>query len=178
MRPILWGIGISFEMLFKIKWMIYRSLFAFFAMSAVLTGGLTAYALGPLFSWYFFSDLNCTKYYKYIHPVMAAFLRYVCRGFRDSEYRKEFSVSLFDPPLVSPSADALRIKKSWQGPVENCDGCADCCKRIRCPLLDAQSNHCLSYGSFYWRFFSCGRYPVNRFQAAYYECPKWEFGES
>ncbi len=177
MRPISWVIGPFSKMLLKIKYAILRFLFAFFSVSAVLSGGLTAYLFGPLFSWYFFSDLNCTKYYKYIHPVIFAYLRFLFRSMRDSEYGKGFAVPFTATPRVSPSAEALRIKGSWTGPLENCDGCIDCCEKVRCPLLDTEKNNCLSYGSFYWKYFSCGRYPVNRFQAAYYECPKWEFGE-
>ena len=165
-------------MLLKIRWIILRALFAFFSVGVILSGGLAAFLLGPLYSWYFFQDFNCTKYYKYIYPIIYAYLRFVFRSIEDHEYRKGFSVPLSDPPRVSPSAEALQIKGSWTGPVEDCDGCIDCCRKVECPLLDTVNNNCLSYGSFYWKFFSCGRYPVNRFQAAYYECPKWEFSES
>jgi len=31
----------------------------------------------------------------------------------------------------------------------------------------------MSYDSFYWRYFNCGRYPAAQNQIDYYECPKW-----
>ena len=164
-------------MLSRIRWGILRLLFVFFAASAVMTGGVAAFFLGPLYSWYFFGDLNCAKYYKYIYPIFFAYLRFVMRGIKDSEYRKGFSVPFSDPPCMSPSAEALHLQGSWTGPVENCDNCVDCCRQVRCPLMDTVNNNCLSYGCFFWRFFSCGRYPINQFQAAYYQCPKWEFSE-
>jgi len=37
-----------------------------------------------------------------------------------------------------------------------------------------KQNQCKSYGSFFWRYFNCGRYPENTKQIHYYECKKWE----
>ena len=28
-----------------------------------------------------------------------------------------------------------------------------------CPLLSSAQGHCLGFGSFYWRYFNCGRFP-------------------
>ena len=165
------------KILLKIKWATFRLIFAFFAIIAILSWGLTGYLLGPLYSWYFFNDFNFPKYYKYLHPIIYAYLRFVSRCIHNSEYRKMFSVSFFAPPRMSPVMDNLRIHKTWTGPIENCDGCINCCIKIKCPLLDTKNRNCLSYGSFYWRHFNCGRYPVNKCQIEYYECPKWEFIE-
>jgi hypothetical protein len=31
----------------------------------------------------------------------------------------------------------------------------------------------MSYNSFYWRYFNCGRYPTSQQEIDLYECPKW-----
>lgn len=41
-------------------------------------------------------------------------------------------------------------------------------------MLDTERNRCRSYGSFFWRYFNCGRYPENSEQIRFYECNKWE----
>ncbi len=58
-----------------------------------------------------------------------------------------------------------------------CNGCIQCCTRRSCPLLDTERNLCRSYGSFFWRYFNCGRYPENTAQIRHYDCPKWEMSD-
>jgi len=164
-------------MLLKIKWILYRSIFAFFALIAIGSGGLICYSLGPLYSWFFFNDFNCLRYRKYIYPIIFAYIRFFKRCINDSKYHKMFSVPFSAPPFISPVINNLRIKDTWTGASYDCNGCIDCCRKIKCPLLDVINKKCLSYGSFYWQFFSCGRYPVNKYQIEYYNCPKWEFIE-
>jgi hypothetical protein len=41
-------------------------------------------------------------------------------------------------------------------------------------MLDKDGKKCLSYGSLYFGYLFCGRYPQNQGQIDLYQCPKWE----
>jgi len=95
------------------------------------------------------------------------------RSLSQKKYRDLYPSKLTDPPEYGNHA-RMRIKESWRGAEGNCDGCElSCCAQIRCPMLDADKR-CLSYGSLYFGYLFCGRYPSNQGQADLYDCPKWE----
>ena len=159
--------------LLKAKWALARLTFYFFSMIALLTGGIVYWFFAPLYSWYFFADVNFTKYHRYIYPIILELAKIIGRNIRSALYRNNFRVSLFVPPRLSPVKTRLKIRDDWTGPEDHCNGCILCCVLAGCPLIDLQKKTCLSYGSFFWRYFHCGRYPENQGQIDFYHCPKW-----
>jgi hypothetical protein len=159
--------------LLKAKWALARLTFYFFSMIALFSGGIIYWFFAPLYSWYFFNDLNFTKYNRYIYPIIRTLLKILVRHGKSETYRQSFEISLFAPPRLSPVKTRLRINKEWTGPDNHCNGCIRCCLLASCPLIDLQKKTCRSFGSFYWRYFYCGRYPENQGQIDYYQCPKW-----
>ena len=127
--------------------------------------------LAPLYKWAFaphasFKDLR-------LFPIWAHTYKVMWRSISDKGYRDLYPSKLTDPPEYSNSP-IMRIRASWQGSEDNCDGCElSCCAHINCPMLDAQGR-CLSYDSIYFGYLFCGRYPSNQGQVDLYNCPKWE----
>ena len=162
----------------RIIWGFNRLLFFFFALMGILTAGVFCQLLAPLYSWYFFKDLNFTRYYRYLFPIISVVFRYHRDGLPSPGmpgFLNMFAVPLFAPPMLQPESPRLRVNPSWGRDTGDCRGCIQCCIRVRCPLLDQKAGKCLSYGSFFYRYFNCGRYPVNQFQIDYFHCPKWVF---
>ena len=116
----------NFQPVQRITWGINRLLFFFFALMGILTVGVFWQLLAPLYSWYFFKDLNFTRYYRYLYPVMALFFRYSLNGLKNPGYTKIFAVSLFDPPRMDPDHSKLRLNTSWLGSMDDCDWCVNC----------------------------------------------------
>ena len=67
--------------------------------------------------------------------------------------------------------------ESWEGDLRSCNGCISCCDQLGCIFLDRKNRQCAVYGSFFWKYFNCGRYHSNQFQIDYYGCPKWKMKE-
>jgi hypothetical protein len=161
----------------KIKYALFRIIFIIYAVFCILTFGLGGFLLAPLSSYYFFNDLKFWKYYKYFFPVLKAFWHLAHLWLTSEAYRGEFSLSLTAPPRTSPDMEIVRIRSTWKAGAFDCNQCTKCCQILNCPLMDNSNHLCRSYNSFFWRYFACGRYPVNRQQIEYYDCPKWEMKE-
>ncbi len=158
----------------KLKWASARVFFIMMLLATLMTGNLLGFLLGPLYSWYFFKDLNCFKYYHYSWAMIICYWQMIRAWLRDPGYRKMFAIPLTAPPRMAPDLSLARVRADWPKDTGACNGCAQCCTRRACPLLDQETNRCLSYGSFYWRYFNCGRYPERTEQIVYYRCEKWE----
>jgi hypothetical protein len=106
-------------------------------------------------------------------PVWAHIYKMIWRSLTDKTYRDMFSSKMTDPPIVKSDINKVRIKDSWQGSKDNCDGCENtCCAQINCPMLS--NGQCLAYGSLFFGYCYCGRHPENQSQMERYNCPKWE----
>jgi hypothetical protein len=102
------------------------------------------------------------------------------RSATKKSYRDLYPSKITDPPEYSnngKNSEAMQIRASWRsigGEDGNCDKCeSSCCAQISCPMLD-EAGRCLGYGSIYFGYLYCGRYPSNQGQADLYNCPKWE----
>lgn len=162
----------------KLKYAVYRILFMIYGVFCMVTFGLGAFLLAPLSSYYLFNDLRFWKYYRYFYPMMKACLRLARLWLTSEAYRKSFAIELTAPPMTSPDLNLVKIKSTWNAAVFDCDQCTRCCRVLACPLIDEVNHKCLSYNSFFWRYFACGRYPINQAQIDFYDCPKWEMRES
>lgn len=161
-------------MMQKAKWATSRVVFLIMVFAGTASGGLLAYLFGPLYSWYFFRDINFLKHRRLIFPLAASHLRLIRDWIRNPDYRRMFSIPLTAPPAASPDRSRVRIRPTWVDDAYACNGCTQCCVQRSCAFLDAEKNQCMCYGSFFWLYFNCGRYPENREQIRYYQCPKWE----
>ncbi|MHB8769931.1 MAG: hypothetical protein ACYC7J_02955 [Syntrophales bacterium] len=158
----------------KAKWATARIVFMVAAGSSIATGNVLGYLLGPLYSWYFFNDLNFFKYHRFFFSMTVCGWRMLNELLRNPGYRHMFAIPLTAPPKQGPDLSLVRVRTDWRESDGGCNGCVQCCIRRSCPLLDSERNLCRSYGSFFWRYFNCGRYPENVAQIRHYDCPKWE----
>ena len=150
-----------------IRLYLYLLFFLYF-----FTGGLAMVVFAPIYKAAFapqasYRDINFSR-------VWACMYKIICRSMFDKNYRGIYPVKLTDPPKLHTDQNLVRVKDSWQGAKDNCDLCqASCCMALKCPLLGADGR-CLGYGSWFFNYFYCGRYPENQRQIDYYQCPKWE----
>jgi hypothetical protein len=121
-------------------------------------------AFAPRARW---RDFHAARIWAHIYKVM-------WRSLSSRKYRTLYPSRLTDQPQFHNDLSVMRIRDSWQGAGDNCDLCGlSCCKQIKCPMLDG-GGRCLSYGSVYFGYLYCGRYPSNQGQVELYNCPKWE----
>lgn len=156
------------------KWAILRICFLTFCITCAATGGLLAFLSAPLVARMYFRDYRFWKYWKFFIPMCLNFWRIVYRNMTDKQYREMFSVPFMAPPMIGPVRTVVQVTKEWTTGTKDCNTCQRCCTIIKCPLLNKKTGLCQSYDSFFWRYFNCGRYPLNQKQITYYGCPKWE----
>ena len=147
---------------------LYLLFFLFF-----FSGGLAMFVLAPLYKAAFapgasYADLKVFRIWPHVYKT-------IWRSVSDKSYRDMYPAKITDPPKFCNDPGRVRIKAGWRGAAENCDSCAEsCCKQFHCPMLDRDGRRCLSYGSVYFGYMLCGRYPENQGQMDLYNCPKWE----
>jgi hypothetical protein len=161
-------------MMQRAKWASARIVFLIMAFAGTASGGMLVYLLGPVYSWYFFNDTNFLKRHRLILPLAVSHLKLIIEWIRNPDYRRMFTIPLTAPPMTSPDMSRVRTRTAWLGDASDCNGCVQCCIKRSCSFLDSEKNQCTCYGSFFWLYFNCGRYPENVEQIEYYECPKWE----
>jgi len=154
------------------KHIIIRLYLYFLLVIFFLTGGLAIFIFAPLYKLAFaprakWRSINAPRVWVHVYKI-------AWRSLSSKGYRDLYPCKLGDPPVFSNDPAIMRIRENWQGAADNCDACGDsCCARLNCPLLD-NNGRCLSYGSIYFGYYFCGRYPSNQGQVNLYNCPKWE----
>jgi hypothetical protein len=152
----------------KAGWAAARLSFTLCSALSVLSV-IGCFLFSPLFTYWFFGSARFWKYLHLTFPVIrfSYYLAYLSlRG------RSVRSLPWTAPPMLEPNPVAVQINPEWKHG-DSCGGCGKCCRKIQCPFLDGEKGHCMSYGSFYWRYFNCGRYPTSQQEIDLYECPKW-----
>ena len=156
----------------KIRWAVARIAFiGYIALSvATLLGGfLTA----PLMTWYFFGDW---RFWRHLRPGLGLLPHAlkIIHAMLVTGKRFMFAVPLAAPPRCAPDPGFARRQPNWPHG-DSCGDCAECCKPLghACPLLSTRDGHCRGYGSFYWRYFNCGRFPSVDAELTFYGCRKW-----
>jgi len=155
----------------KLRWAGARLCFIGLLTLGVTTG-VGLYLLAPLFSYYFFGTLRFWKY-GHMGPRLIVYAYSMAMNYLKGEFTP--SVSLTAPPMTGPDPSLVQINPAWENgeSCADCGNCCKCCKKLRCPLQEKDHGQCLGYGSFYWRYFNCGRYPASQRDIDRYECPKW-----
>ncbi len=155
-------------------WAALRLVFLLMVLAGILTGGLLVYAIGPLYSWFFFRDWKFMRYRHLVFPNVVLTYRILLDWLRNPRYRNSFMPSITAAPRSAPDLSIVRVRTDWGDEHATCNGCVQCCTLRTCPMMDLERNMCLGYDSFYWKYFNCGRYPESQLQIEYYSCPKWE----
>jgi len=155
-----------------IKHVVARLYLYFLFILFFITGGLAMLVLAPLYKGAFAPRVA----YRDLRPfrLWLNAYRVAWRTLTDKKYRAAFPAIMTSPPMSHTDLRWVRVKESWQGEEKNCDVClAACCAQVKCPLVGTDKR-CMSYGSLFFEYFYCGRYPETQKQIDYYACPKWE----
>ncbi len=156
-------------------WAAARLGYHAFVIAGMMTGGLFFFLVAPVSSWVFLGTWRFWRYWPVYPGLIAQPYKLLRRLLRDPRaYAFDFSVPLTAPPLHGPAGGGFRLQASWAHGAIGCHGCARCCEYLGCPLLDRESRQCLSFGSFHWRYFTCGAFPAGQTDISRYQCPKWE----
>lgn len=159
------AVSLSFK---KAGWLAARSLFILCSGLGVMTV-VGCYLLSPLFCYWFFRN---ARFWRYLHLTLPMVLFTYYLTYLHLRGRSVSSFPWTSPPMSGPDPALVRIRSDWEHG-ESCGDCGKCCRKIKCPFQDKKNGHCLSYDSFYWRYFNCGRYPISQRDIDLYECPKW-----
>lgn len=151
----------------KLQWAGCRLIF----MAAMIFGvgtGVGLYLLAPLYSYWFFGT---SKFWRRLHmwPRLIAYGYYFAYIFLKGDF--VLAIRYMDPPMSKPDLDTVHLNPAWAAG-RSCGGCSRCCRKIKCPLV-TEADQCMSYNSFYWRYFNCGRFPSTQREIDRYQCPKW-----
>lgn len=145
----------------------------FFAYSAVcivsIVGG---YLTAPLFTWVFYGDWRFWRHLGSARHLWSHGCRMLFLILQRRNGGFALSVELTAPPALAANPALVQLSPCWEfGPT--CGPCTRCCSKHRCPILNDRTGLCRGYGSFYWRYFNCGRFPTRQDEIDYYICPKW-----
>lgn len=155
-----------------LKHLLIRSYLFFLMVVFFITGGLSMFVLAPIYK----AAIAPNAAYREFAPfkIWAHMYKIIWRSVAQKNYRILYPSGLADPPQHYNDLAVMKIREDWQGGRDNCDNCDNrCCAQINCPMLD-KNGSCLSFGSLYYGYFFCGRYPSNQGQVDLYDCPKWE----
>ena len=153
----------------QVRWAVLRIIFLGCVGSSMLTG-VGFYLLAPYFSYCLFRSLCFWRHL----PLSLRLIRYTYRlAFMALRGDLVLSFPISAPPAPGPDLSIVRPRDTWSDG-ENCGHCEICCRLLGCPLLDGSTEGCTAYGSFFWRYFNCGRYPTSQEDIDRYRCPKWE----
>ena len=158
--------------LIRIQWAAARVVFLS-AFAFCFCTGIGIYAIAPLATYYYFGTLRFWRHLAYFPGMMKFAYRHVFMILLNKNYRSVFSIPMTAAPLNAPDMSRVRLSAAWPHDAVGCNGCTRCCDKIDCPLIDGREGKCLAYGTFYWRYFNCGRYPEKQAQIDYYGCRKW-----
>ena len=151
--------------------------FAFMGLYSfnIMTCGTLIFFFAPLTSYLFFNDSRFWIYLKYFPKINRANFKNLFSLLKNSEHRDVFKVRWTGKPRLSPDPERISIRNEWRKKNgDSCNGCVACCEHIGCPLIDYEKKGCLVYGSFFWKYFTCGSFPLNQEQIEFYGCKKWQ----
>ena len=160
----------------ELKWASFRIVSYLIVAANMLTFGFFLYVIGPYTSYFFFGDFRFWKYLSYFHKYYFYSISYFkSLALQDGAFVL-FHLPMTSPPMDSPDPQVFRLTKEWNGSADTCGECSNCCNFLtECCFYDKSQKRCLCYGTLFWRFFNCGRFPFSKEQLDYFECTKFEF---
>lgn len=159
----------------KICWALFRLFIYLCGTLNLLTLGLFAYLIAPYTSYFYFGDPRFWKYLRLFPAIFSRTVSYL--RFLGHQDRMIFwgVLPLTAPPMNAPDPARFKLSAGWTLARDTCGGCSACCRLVKlCPFFDESRQACLSYGSPFFRYFSCGRFPVSVQQMRHFQCPKFE----
>lgn len=160
----------------ELKWATFRMVSYSIVAINILTFGFFLYVIAPYTSYFFFGDLRFWKYLPYFHKYYFYSISYLKMTILEDGALTLFHLPMTSPPADSPDPGMFRLAKEWNFPEGTCGKCSNCCNFLtECCFYDKSQNKCLCYGTLFWRFFNCGRFPLSKEQLDYFNCPKFEF---
>ena len=160
----------------ELRWATFRMFSYSFVFVNILTFGFFLYVVGPYTSYFFFGDLRFWKYSSYFHKYFFYSTSYLKSTVLKEEGYALFHLPLTAPPMDSPDPKTVRLAKDWKQPADTCGECSACCNYLaKCCFYDKSQKQCLCYGTLFWRFFNCGRFPFSKEQIKFLNCTKFEF---
>lgn len=156
-----------------------RALFRLMSYSIVaanlLSFGTFLYVIAPYTSYFFFNDLRFWRHLGYYHKYFLYSASYLWGLLRRKRELIKTVLPLTSPPMNHPDPALFRISRDWRLPSDSCGDCNRCCTFIvKCCFLDTSRNKCVSYGSLFWKYFNCGRFPSSKAMLDCCGCPKFE----
>ena len=159
----------------ELRWALFRLFNYMIVVVNILTFGCFIYVIRPYTSYFFFGDVRFWKYHSYFRKYYHYSSSYLKSVVLTDSVRNLFHLPLTAPPMDSPDPRMVRLAKEWKYPTDTCGGCSNCCNFItECCFYDSSQNQCLCYGTLFWRFFNCGRFPYSNEQLTYFDCQKFE----
>jgi len=160
----------------ELRWALFRIFSYSIVFVNILTFGFFLYVIGPYTSYFFFGDVRFWKYSSYFHKYFFYSTSYLKSTVLKEEGYALFHLPLTAPPMDSPDPQTVRLAKDWNQPVDTCGECSACCNYLaECCFYDKSQKQCLCYGTLFWRFFNCGRFPFSKEQINFLNCKKFEF---
>lgn len=161
--------------LINIWWALFRIFSYVIVLINILSFGTFLYLIAPYTSYFFFKDLRFWKYLGLYHKYYFQTLSYIKLIFHKDRAIFWADLPLTSPPMDGPHLSKFRIVKSWKFPSNSCGECCLCCELTgKCCFYDKSEHKCMCYGSLFWKFFNCGRFPSTKKRLEYFKCPKFE----
>ena len=159
----------------QLVWALFRIFSYAIVVINILTFGVFLYLIAPYTSYFFFNDLRFWKYLHFYHRYYVYSLKYIHELIWHKQSLIRDVLPLTSPPMDRPDPNRFHVSKNWRGPADSCGDCNRCCTFVTpCCFLDKTDKKCLCYGSLFWKFFNCGRFPSSREILLYCGCPKFE----
>lgn len=141
----------------------------------LISGGVFLYIIAPYTSYFFFNDLRFWKFLGYYHKYFLYSSAYIWGLLCREQGLIKTVLPLASPAMDHPDPASFRISGNWQLPEDTCGDCNRCCTFVvRCCFLDPDENRCPCYGSLFWKYFNCGRFPASKAMLEHCGCPKFE----
>ncbi len=155
-----------------------RVLFRLLSYSIVainlLTFGIFLYVIAPYTSYFFFNDIRFWKYLKYFHRYYRYSLSYLWITLWRKQELLPALLPLTAPAMDHPDPTLFHLAPDWPYPADSCGTCNNCCTFVvTCCFLNTTNNSCVCYGSLFWRYFNCGRFPSSRQLLKTCDCRKF-----
>jgi hypothetical protein len=156
-------------------WALFRVMSYSIVVINLLSCGTFLYIIAPYTSYFFFNDLRFWKYLKFYHRYFFYSATFIYRVVFHKKDLIKTVLPLTSPPMDRPDPALFRLAKDWPFPEDSCGDCNRCCTYVAtCCFLDESRKRCLSYGSLFWKFFNCGRFPSSKAMLMYCHCAKFE----